>query len=1068
MNKIPSIAPCTAAILALSAMLPAGSLAAPLALSDAPLTVTTAVDPNVMLLIDNSGSMDNIIWDSGFKPLTSYPEWEYLDGSHWVTIDSSGGNIFLSSLDSGSCASGYKRFRNASDTSIKKCLKLPDPVGSGNTRYSGNYLNYLLETYGSNTDLSSGTIPKEHRMQVARDVATSLVKDTTGMRFGVARFYGPSAHNSAHGATIDATCGSTTSTITSAIAGYSSQTNTPLAEALYEVTRYFRGMGSYYHSDVDYTSPIQYRCQKNFTIVVTDGLPTYDVTFPTDDTDDKSDPDHSLPDWDGESPNTTQAMYPNFPTHSDGFKPGDGAAGEGASLYLDDIAKFAWDIDMKKGGTDATGTSYDDPKFAKQNMYTYTVGFSTANQMLEDAANYGHGEYYTANNADELTTALQNALADIASKLGASVSGTANSQLLDAGSKVYQGLFNSKDWSGQLLAFEVEVSNGAYKLKTTNAGPEGSLWDAGAKLPSWGSRNIFTINGGEGATFRWDSLSTAQQTALGSKDILEYLRGNDALEVKKGGTFRDRATKLGDIVNSAPNFIGKPNLRYPDTLESSNPSSAQKYSEFRKKWANRTGIIYVGANDGMLHAFDADTGVEKMAYAPGALIPQLSKLSSTGYEHRYYVDGTPTVIDAFIGGAWKTVLVGGLNKGGQGIYALDVTDPAKFSESAANAANLVLWEFTDADDADLGYTYSQPAIVRLPSGKWAAVFGNGYNNTAADANASTSGNAVLYMVDLETGKLIQKFDTGVGTKQDPTNAGRPNGLATVAPIDFDGDTNIDAIYAGDLFGNLWKVEYDTSSKKWSIAPNGKPLFTACAEDPCKTRQPITERPEVGRHPKGRGVLVYFGTGKYLETGDNNGAAGGKQTFYAIWDQGTGGGKTASVSGRSVLQQQSIESETATYRLTTNNSVNWTSRMGWYLDLVPPSGSPAGERQVTNPVLRDGRIIFTTLIPTDDKCVAGGPSWLMVMDARTGSHLTYTPFDLNTDGSFSNSDFRPLKNKDGSTENVPVSGTKTEDGAPGPNVVSCGDGDCILIGRDLQEGNGGPYANGRQSWRQLGL
>lgn len=1056
--------------------LPTFAFGAPLALSETPLTVSSAVQPNVMLLIDNSGSMDNIIWASGYDSTVTYPEWQYRNSSgNWVTMDSSDGNLHFSSLKEGDCSTGYKRFRKETGTSTVKCLKLPDPVGSGNTRYAPNYLNYLLETYPGGTDLTDGTIPKQYRMEVAREVASNLVANTSGMRFGVSRFYGPSSDNYGHGAKIDAICGSSVSTIQSAIAGYESETNTPLAEGLYEITRYFRGMSSKYHSDTTYTSPIQYRCQKNFTVVVTDGLPTYDTNIATDDTDDTADADRGLPNWDGQNPTTTQDMYPNFPRYSDGFKPSDGSAGEGASLYLDDIAKFAWDIDLKKSGTDSSGVSYQDAKFPTQNMHTYTVGFSTSNQMLQDAAEYGHGEYYTASNATQLSAALRSAMADILAKSGSSSAAAANAGFIGTDTKVYQARFNSADWSGQLLAFSVEDDSASANygsLITTGSGPGGSLWDAGAELPAWSSRNIFTVKNGAGIPFRWDQLSTSaepstegdQQGLLGSEAVLEYLRGDDSGEVQSGGAFRDRTSKLGDIVNSAPVFVGAPNFRYPDGLESI------AYSTFVTTNKNRAKMIYVGANDGMLHGFDAETGVEEMAFVPGALYGKLAALKSRDYSHRYYVDGSPTVGDAFVGSAWRTMLVSGLNRGGQSIFALDVTDPTAFSENATNAAKLVRWEFSDRNDADLGYTYSRPAIVRLHNGRWAAIFGNGYNNTEADGRASATGNAVLFIVDLADGTLIKKLDTGVGTAQDPKRESRPNGLATPAPVDLDGDRIVDAVYAGDFFGNLWKFDLaDDDPTKWEVAFNAKPLYKACAAASCtegasSNRQPITVRPEVGKHPKGAGVLVYFGTGKYLETGDNNGAAGGRQTFYAIWDNG------ALVGSRDNLVQQRIIHE-GSYRITEKNTIDWTTKKGWFVDLVPPSGTGEGERQVTDPLLRNNRIIFTTVIPNNDPCVPGGPSWLMELDARTGSRLTYSPFDVNADGKFSTADFLPVTENDVSGS-APPSGVKTEGGAAARPSVMAGEGQQERKYVSTSEGlqtvveNPGPWDTGRQAWRQL--
>ena len=1074
-HKLTRILPFAVALQAFGA---SGVIAAPLALSDTPLTVSTSIDPNVMILIDNSGSMEHVIWHEDFVEAGNYGNWRYRCGSNWCDLNE-GSTYYPSNLGQSTCNSGYKRFR-LGDSSTYKCLKIPQPNGSSSTRYLGNYLRFLADTFANNTDLTQGQIPNDYRMNVAREVSKDLVQNTPGMRFGLSNF------NNNQGGVIRADCGSGVSSMVSTIDTLTASTWTPLAESLYEVTRYFRGMSSHYNSNTSYTSPIQYRCQKNFTVVVTDGLPTYDGSYPNNDPDDVADTGRALPNWDG--------------VNNDG--PGTDSSTEGNALFLDDIAKFAWDIDMRKTGDDNAGVSFNDPKYPKQNMYTYTVGFAVANQMLEDAAAYGNGLYLTANNAEQLREELSKVLTDIQSKLGAASSAAASGGFVTTGTKVYQGRLNSESWTGQLLAFGIDTNSTSPTFGqplTNGPGPDGSLWDAGSLInpANWSTRTIIT-NKADGVPFRWDQFNAAEQTSYfnAQQDLLEYLRGKNVT------AYRSRPSLLGDIVNSAPQYVGPPSARYPETLESTS------YATFKTTNASRTPMIYVGANDGMLHGFDANTGVERLSFVPGKLLGKLKNLAAVddpattgtneGYNanHRFYVDGSPTVVDAHIGGAWKTALVGGLNKGGQGIYALDVTSPASFSE--ANAASIFLWEFTDTDtnpdadivsgDADLGYTYSQPAIVRLPDpnngkGIWAAVFGNGYNNTEADGSASTTGNAVLYVVNLQTGALIRKLSTNTGMAQDPTGQSRPNGLATVAPVDLDGDHAVDTIYAGDLFGNLWKFDVsDPDSTKWSLAYK---LYQACAAATCtaNNRQPITSRPTIIPHPNAGGQIVLFGTGKYLEQADNVSLDGGVQSFYAIWDKGSA---PSPALNRNNLQQQSIlvestftftgpddETITEQLRVTTNDIVNWDNKRGWYLDLVSPHGFE-GERQVTNSVVRNGRLIFTTMIPSDtsDPCAPAGTSWIMEMNATTGSRLTYSPFDLNRDDTFSSADYVSV-NIDGETVKVPTTGRKMEGGhAQTPTVVASEDKEFKYVstseGLETIVENPGKSLTGRQSWRELFL
>lgn len=1055
----------------ITVLIPAHIMAEPLDLADAPLATATSAEPNVMLLIDTSGSMDNIIWAEGYDPSITYPDWSY----NWSSSD---GNVYLKYLYEHSYYNDYFYGQRGGGG---KYLRLPDPVGGEDTRYSGNYLNYLFSIYSHGSDLTDGTIPTETRMQVAKEVASQLVENTPGMRFGVSQFYGPTwdDHRWGEGAEVVAACGSSVSDLTSEIAGFTASTNTPLAEALYEITRYFRGMDAYYTND-DFASPIQYRCQKNFTVVISDGLPTYDTNIPGNDPAESS--GRTLPDWDGLSPDTDPADYPDFPQYSDGFQPDGYPSEEGYSLYLDDIAKFGWDIDLRTGGTDDAGMSFDDPAFEQQNMGTYTIGFSTANQMLEDAAEYGHGEYLTAANAAELSAALQAAISDIAARSSSSASATSNTGYIASGSRVFQARYNSSNWTGQLLAFAIEsdVDSEDYGFLQRN-GPvtEGAVWDAAEEIPAAGSRTIMTYNGG-GVSFAWTDLSTAQQAALGSEDVLSYLRGDQSQEVSSGGSFRNRDALLGDIVNSNPVFMGAPPFNYPDDWngDTTEPEDASPYSSFAVNQNDRTPMIYVGANDGMLHGFDADTGEERMAYVPGPVFENLDELVDTDYDHRYFVDGSPTVADAYFDGSWHTVLLGGLNKGGQGIYALDVTT-ATFSEG--NADSTVLWEFTDADDVDLGYTFSQPNIVRLHNGQWGVIFGNGYNNTRADGDASTTGHAVLYIVSIEDGSLIRKIDTGAGT------ATTPNGLATVSPVDVDGDYIVDRVYAGDLQGNLWRFDLDDGNpNQWGIpfsqGQTYEPLFSACSGTPCDSnRQPITVRPEVGRAPNKPGaVMLYFGTGKYLENGDGNVADTPQmQRFYGVLDEDLPANQFDTLVPGDLLEQEilvessfNVEGNSHSLRVTSDYTLGSEDK-GWYIDLAPPGTGSVGEIAVTAPLLRAGRVFFTTLIPGEDPCQPGGQGWLMELDAINGGRLSYSPFDLNDDTSFDDGDYVTVTVEEGEGEEiqVPASGKRLDvGGADMPGVMSGEGSEFKYISGDdglqVVRENPGPESMGRMSWEQL--
>lgn len=1210
-TTIPRASICIIAVLLILA--PHTGFATQLTLANTPLFLSTPVQPNVMLLIDDSGSMDNIIWATGYDNATTYTNWGF---------SAADGNIRLSTIGEGSCSAGWKE---GNDGSTTKCLSLPDPVGSGNTRYTGNYLNYLFSTYATNTDLTTGTIPNDYRMNVARNVATNLVNTTTGVRFGVSHFYEGCTANSDYsgtdcyfgeGATIDAGCGSSNATVTTAISGYTSSKNTPLAEALYEVTRYFRGLPSNYQAGVTYTSPVQYRCQKNYVIVVTDGLPTRDSTFPTTDPSDVATTTASLPNWDGLAPNTTTAMYPIFPQYSDGYQPADRTADgviaskdEGYSLYLDDIAKFGNDIDLMKSpilsgssalATDLTGTSFDAADFPKQNLETYTVGFSVANQMLQDAAAYGKGIYYTATNAAQLTSALQSAVTDIQGKTSTAAAVAVNSRSLNTNTRVYQALFTSGEWSGDLKAFSID-SNGNVGSQVWSAKAQVAAqdWDTGAN-----SRQIITRNDTQGIPFRWDTsgadtLTASQQTALNTnpatsavdtqgQDRLNYLRGNNGQEQSEsGGLYRNRGTsgnkfKLGDIVNSSPFFVGTPGF-LPNGL------APVSHTSFRSTYSNRMEMIYVGGNDGMLHGFDAATGDEKLAYVPSGVfydsatnLPKLNQLTNPSYSHRFYVDGSPAVNDVFgvfsntgsacsttIGtvttsGCWRTVLASGLGGGGKGVFALDVTDPTGTAVSAlafneTNASSVALWEFNDsssistitvtaggtgytsaptvsisggggsgatatatvdtvsgvvtsvtvtsagsgyastptiafsggggsgasataslAPGSDMGYTYTQPTITKMQDGSWAAIFGNGYN--------SANERPVLYIVNAITGALISKIVL-------ETTTGASNGLSTPAVLDKDGDYVADYIFAGDLQGNMWKIDVTANnSTSWgSFYKSGstnKPLFKAT--DGASVVQPITQRPEIGDQPTGQGgYMVYFGTGRYIAATDNTPAASPIQTFYGVWDRDTTTSASvpsasAAAVARTRLLTQTVSTATVasqTVRSITNDAISiWDDTgtacnptgtnnrcMGWHVDLPTSASATLGEMSVSNSVLLGGslpRIIFTTLIPTNVACSFGGTSWLMELNPANGGRLAEQVFDVDGDG--------VITNADKISGTTPVAGIGSTIGImPEPVIVRD-----PANKRDLKlvAGSSGTIqsiknyvskpSGGRQSWRQL--
>lgn len=652
--------------------------------------------------------------------------------------------------------------------------------------------------------------------------------------------------------------------------------------------------------------------------------------------------------------------------------------------------------------------------------------------------------YIYASQPEKLVSGLANAFSDIQAKTGSSASVAANSSSVSTNSYIYQAKFNSGEWYGELIAYPIST-----------AGVIGApTWNAGTKLanPVASSRVIITYKPStkDGTAFTWASLDSSQQTLIGTSSRLDYLRGDSSNEGTGTGNFRPRpSSKLGDIINSGPQYVGAPIGQYDDEYFIRTAYLDSSFTTFRTTNASRTAVIYVGANDGMLHGFDASNGNEVLAFVPNAVYNNLASLASQNYAHKYFVDGSPTVADAQLNNVWKTVLVGGLNAGGKSVYALDVTSPSAFSQ--ANASSIVLWEFTDAD---LGFTYSKPLIVKTNNNnKWAAIFGNGYNG-------SGTGHAVLYILYIEDGidgtwgvNDFVKLTTKAGS------TGTPNGIAGINAIDTDGNGTVDAVYGGDLLGNMWKFDLsDTSDSSWKVAygTTGSPAPLYTAKDANGTAQAITTRPELSFHPKDLDtVMVYFGTGKYLESSDPNNTQ--TQTFYAVWDKGA---TVPSVTTRNstTLLQQTFTTTTVNsiaYRIPSSTSIDWSTHKGWYQDL------PAtGERHVGSPKLYQGILLYDTFIPTTDVCDFGGTGYLMAVNALNGGLFPFQLMDTNGDGVINGSDLIV----GGVSGNATIGGTTVlpvEGQKKAVTVSNTTDGN-IRVG-----GLGGPPLVGtRVSWEEL--
>lgn len=452
--------------------------------------------------------------------------------------------------------------------------------------------------------------------------------------------------------------------------------------------------------------------------------------------------------------------------------------------------------------------------------------------------------------------------------------------------------------------------------------------------------------------------------------------------------FRERTTVLGDIMNSDPVYVYREDLGY-GTATAASLDGHNKYDTFvvnKTDATKRVPMVYVGANDGMLHAFNAensgsDAGKELFAYVPAGVYGNLNRLPDPGYlknpdSHRFFVDGSPTVGDAYLDdglsdNGWNTVLVGSLGLGGKSVFALDITHPKNFS------ASNIKWEYSNA--THLGLTVSQPQIGPDKDDRWVTIFGNGYN--------SASGKASLFVLDLADGSSV--------TSPTPiaTNNETDNGLSTPFLFDADGDKIIDYAYAGDLKGNLWK--FKNTNGTWTLGNGGLPLFTA---EISGVRQAITSQPQVAKLDNGK-RMVFFGTGRYLTPDDLTDDK--TQTFYAIEDNDAN-----TTVLRTELQPRTF-TQTGDYRKVDPITSAVANPKGWYLDFPSTTGSPA-ERIVSAAIVKkftsiEDRVIFVTMTPTNDPCDRGGDSWLMELRTDDGGAFSEPVMDTNDDHVIDGSD-----------------------------------------------------------------
>lgn len=844
-----------------------------------------------------------------------------------------------------------------------------------------------------------------------------------------------------------------------------------VSELYYAAIRYFKHQGNiaaysalsgtpqvrYQQADgfpviTNWNDPISYRCQVNVILGIGDTNTHYDKNLPGNSSNLSGEPSKPQEVSSDTSVDVLARMGQIW--RKEGFNATDAANratassfnGNGNSAYIAALAYDAHTKDLRPDtasdglpGKQTLSThwvdvvEYGDYKSPNTNQYWLTTkygGFrvpegydpetnisALADSTWWDGSSYVNGNtnykkpdnYYLAADAEKMVASLRQAFERILEEMkGSAASLASNTTKLEAGARTYQSVFYSGTWRGDVVAYDVNQTTGALT----------QAWSASAQFPAWDTRTIKFVNSsGNLDNFAYGRLSGTPLSSA-TQNQINYLRGDRSQEKANGGILRTRTGILGDIVNSQPVYVGAPNPRLYTTATF---NGASTYASFAAAKSTRAPMIYVGANDGMLHGFDASTGAEKFAFVPKAAMTGLLDYTDPNYQHRYYVDGELTVSDVYSGSGWRSVLVGTMGRGGKGMFALDVTDPNNIT---------VLWDKTSTttDLVGLGNNLGKPIIGQLANGQWYAMLGNGPNSTGDSAD--------LILVNAMTG-VSSRIQTG--------SSGN-NGLSGVLAWSSNNDFIVDRLYAGDLNGNLWRFDM--------TGANGTPRRLFSASYGAKA-QPITAAPTAAKDPATGLTWVFFGTGKYLSSGD----LGNKdvQSWYGLIDRGnTIPSNRASLNKVNILQEGTVNGFAV--RVIEDKPSAGTD--GWYMDLIsPPGTTPQGERMVVSNFFQGTALIGTTRIPdSGDVCSPSGKGFVMAINPFTGGRLSQSFFDLDGSGGSSTGD---------TLNGTPVSGIGLDSSPNSP----------IFIGNQMQIAldnastttlgtNSSALSMKRVSWREL--
>ncbi|MCP4573418.1 MAG: hypothetical protein GY838_13765 [bacterium] len=791
---------------------------------------------NVMILADNSGSMNAAVYHDAYDPNITYA------GNF-----NSGSTYYIGSTNSYTPRS----FSNTWPSSPSATLVRSDNASG---RYIGNYLNWIYFNNGATSDTQRATLPQYTRIQLLKMVLDIIIDRSSRLDFGLAKF------NYNNGGKIVAECGEDHAVVKSRMWDLEADSWTPLGETMEDILDYYSGADS----------PIAVPCQYNFNLVVTDGLPTMDrgVSSYLHDADN-----------DGNDPGSCASIGAPYSESNE------------CSDHFDDVAYYMAHEDLRSDLED------------DQTVTSYVVGFNEHAPILYDAAINGNGLYFNANNAIELYLSIEYALQDIMRRISAGSAVAVVSTERGTDDRLYRGKFMPDDWHGYLECYELPYENG-----------DQALWEAGEILrtTSTNARNIFTAIDSDTYDFTSTYASELRgemgvSTEAFASNLINWTRGNyvSGLRDRKGWL-------LGDIVHSTPVVVGPP----------TNFQATEAYQNFYNANVNRKKLVYVGGNDAMLHAFDAEHGYEEWAFVPQFALGELTALADSGYCHRYTCDQTVTVKDIMVDGSWRTILASGGGRGSSAFYCLDITYP-EYPQ--------VMWQESLPD----GWEHTSEVEIVEVDGTAMALIGSGFHNDGGESR--------LYAYRVSDGQDLGYFDW---------NRSVPRNKATKpAMVDSDLDGDIDLMYVAEMSGDILRIDTHDSESL------GNWTSTTLIE----TGLEITANPVVAFGENGENY-VYVGTGAYLEDADVTTID--QQKFLCVVDRHD---EATYDLGDLANQTTSITDDVSHYG-------------GWYVNLWK---KPEGERVTQNAAVVAGTVIFTSFAPSEDPCVAGGTSWLYQMAYDNG-------------------------------------------------------------------------------------